>query len=52
MRIDTLDHLAVEFQNKAQNAMRGRVLRAEIDVEIADVMLGHHCFAFSSPGST
>ena len=52
MRIDAVDHLAVQFQHKAQHAVRGRVLGAEIDVEIADACLGHYCFAFSSPGST
>jgi hypothetical protein len=41
MRIDALDHLAVQFQHKAQNAVRGRMLRAEIDVEIADGCLRH-----------
>ena len=52
MRIDALDDLAVELQHQAQHAVRRRVLRPEIDVEGADVGLGHHCFAFSSPGST
>ena len=41
MRIDALDDLAVELQHEAQHAVRGRVLRAEIDREIADIVLGH-----------
>jgi hypothetical protein len=51
MRIDALADLAVELEDEAQDAVRRRVLRAEIDGEIADVVFGH-CFAFSSPGST
>jgi hypothetical protein len=38
MRIDPLDDLAVQFEHKAQDAMRRRMLRTEIDVEVADVM--------------
>jgi hypothetical protein len=41
MRIDAVDHLAVEFQHEAQHAVRRRVLRPEIDVEVADVVLSH-----------
>jgi hypothetical protein len=41
MRIDPLDDLAVEFENEAQDTVGRRVLRAEIDGEIADRMLGH-----------
>ena len=37
MRIDALDDLAVEFEHEPQNAVRGGMLRPEIDVEIADV---------------
>ena len=37
MRIDALDHLAVELQHQAQHAMRRRMLRPEIDGEIAEV---------------
>ena len=52
MRIDALDDLAVELQHEAQHAMRRRMLRPEIDVEVADVGFRHHCrLAFSSPGS-
>jgi hypothetical protein len=29
MRIDALDHLAVELEHEAQHAVRGRMLRAE-----------------------
>ena len=35
MRIDALDDLAVELQHQAQHAMRRRMLRPEIDREIA-----------------
>ena len=59
MRIDALDDLAVEFQHQAQHAMRGRMLRPEIDGEVAQRGFGHlrhdplpSPFAFSSPGST
>ena len=54
MRIDALDDLAVELEHQAQHAMRRRMLRPEVDVEVADVGFGHHAFgfAFSSPGST
>lgn len=51
MRIDALDDLAVEFQHQAQHAVRGRVLRAEIDREVADIVLGHAqsaCFSANS----
>ena len=41
MRIDAVDHLAVEFQHQAQHAVRRRMLRAEIDVEIADGGFSH-----------
>ena len=41
MRIDALDDLAVQLQHEAQDAVRGRVLRAEIDGEVADIMLAH-----------
>ena len=52
VRIDALDDLAVELEHKAQHAMRGRMLRAEVDGEVAEI-LGHQVppFAFSSPGS-
>ena len=36
MRIDALDHLAVELQHQAQHAMRRRMLRPEIDGEVAE----------------
>ena len=35
MRIDALDDFAVEFENKAQHAVRRRMLRTEVDGEIA-----------------
>ncbi len=34
MRIDPLDELAVEFENHAQNAVGGRMLRPKIDCEV------------------
>jgi hypothetical protein len=43
MRVDTLDDLAVEFQHQTQNTVRRRVLRTEVDVEVADVVFGHCC---------
>ncbi len=67
MRIDTLDDFAVEFENEPQDAMRGRMLRTQIDREITDRIFAHgyglpltsqghaHCglsLAFSSPGNT
>ena len=52
MRIDALDDLAVQLQHQTQHAVGRRMLRPEVDVERADVGLGHYCFAFSSPGST
>jgi hypothetical protein len=38
MRIAAFDNLAVQFQDKTQNAMRRRVLRAEVDVEVANAL--------------
>jgi hypothetical protein len=54
MRIDSIDDLAIELEYEAQDAMGGRMLRAEIDVEVADFSLSHGSYfaAFSSPGST
>ena len=43
MRIDALDDLAVEFEHQAQHAMRGRMLRPEIDGEIALGCFRHLC---------
>ena len=52
VRIDAGHHLPVELEHQAQHAVGGRMLRTEIDVELADVGLWHcYCFAFSSPGS-
>ena len=39
MRIDAGDDFAVEFQHQAQHAVRGRMLRSEIDGEVAKVLL-------------
>ena len=41
MRIDALDHFAVELEHQAQHAVRGRMLRPEIDGEVADCGFGH-----------
>ena len=41
MRVDALDHLAVELEHQPQHAMRGRMLRPEIDGEIAERGFGH-----------
>src|SRR5262249_21476115 len=44
MRIDPFDHFAVKLQNQSQNAVRCRMLRPEIDGEIArrGCGFGHH----------
>ena len=67
VRVDPLDHLAVQLQHHAQHAVRGRMLRAEVERELARAVgghrlrhfrdgmgvVGHHlASAFSSPGST
>ena len=36
MRIDAVDNLAVELEHEAQHAVGRRMLRPEIDVEVAD----------------
>jgi hypothetical protein len=41
MRINTLHNFAVKLQDKTKNAVRRRMLRSEIDVEVADVMFCH-----------
>ncbi len=38
MRVTAFDHLPVQLQHQPQDAMRGRVLRAEVDVEVADAL--------------
>jgi hypothetical protein len=35
MRVDPLDHLAVELEHQAQHPMRRRMLRPEVDREVA-----------------
>ena len=40
MRVAALDDLAVELEHQPKDAVRGRVLRAEVDVEVADPLLG------------
>ena len=39
MRIDALDHLAVELEHEAEHAVGGRMLRPEIDGELAVLRL-------------
>ena len=41
VRIGALDHLAVELEHEAQHAVRRRMLRPEVDVEVADVGFRH-----------
>jgi hypothetical protein len=41
MRIDALHNLAIELEHKAQYPMRRRVLRSEIDGEVAQRSLAH-----------
>ena len=45
MRIDALDDLAVELQHEAQYAVRSRMLRPEVDGEIAQAGLIVHRLA-------
>src|SRR5690606_8200875 len=54
MRINPLDHLAVQLHHEAQHAVRRRMLRAEIERVILDLDFSHQPFssAFSSPGRT
>ena len=40
MRIDAVDDLAVELEHEAQHAVRRRMLRPEIDGEVADLGRG------------
>ncbi len=53
MRVDPLDHFAVKFEHKAKHAMRGRMLRPEIDGEGAldiarrGVGFQHHANSFT-----
>ena len=39
MRVHAVHDLAVELQHEAQHAMGRRVLRPEVDVEVADLLL-------------
>ena len=41
MRIDPRDHFAVKLQHQTQHAVGGRMLRPEIDGEIAECCFGH-----------
>jgi len=57
MRVGALDHLAVQLDHKPEHAMRGRMLRPEVQGQVLDLGLGHYApsftalpSAFSSPG--
>src|SRR5262249_8657249 len=41
VRIDALDDFAVEFEDETQHAMRGRMLRPEVDGEVAEATFSH-----------
>jgi hypothetical protein len=41
MRIDPRDDFAVKLQHQTQHAVRGRMLRSEIDGEIAECWFSH-----------
>ena len=49
MRIDALHNLAIELEHKAQYAVRRRVLRSEIDGEVAQWSLAHGGPPFGAP---
>jgi hypothetical protein len=51
MRINAFNHFPIKLKHKTQHAMGRRMLRAEIECKISQLMLVHG-FAFSSPGST
>src|SRR5262249_6802629 len=48
MRVNALHDLAVEFEHKTQHAVGRRVLRPEIDGEIADSSFGHSGLALAA----
>ena len=54
MGIDALHHFAIELEHQTKHAVRGRMLRTEIDGEIAQLGFGHQLtisaadFAFSA----
>jgi hypothetical protein len=41
VRIDAVHHLAIQFEDQAQDAMGGRMLRPEVDIELADFGFWH-----------
>src|SRR3546814_4975098 len=41
VRVGALDHLAVHLQHQAQHAMRGRMLRPEVERQRLDLDFGH-----------
>jgi hypothetical protein len=49
MRIDALHNLAIELEHKAQYAVRRRMLRSEIDGEVAQRWLAHGGPPFGAP---
>ena len=54
MRIDALDHFAVELEHEPQHAVRRRMLRPEIDREVSLFGLSHHatCASFAALAAT
>src|SRR5262245_32311506 len=50
MRIDPLDHFAVELEHEPEHAVGGRMLRAEIDGELALVPCPLAAIGFGSRG--
>ena len=61
MRVAAFHDLAIQLQHQTQNAVCRRVLRAEVDVEVADFLFArlgvvefgavhHFAASFSSPG--
>jgi hypothetical protein len=49
MRVDALDNLTIELQDQTQHAVRGRMLRAEIDRKVAIIaVLFAHAATFSA----
>ncbi|CFX43933.1 protein of unknown function [Candidatus Filomicrobium marinum] len=43
MRVNALDYFAVQLQNEPEHAVRGRVLRTKVDVELAQFGFSHLC---------
>src|ERR1700722_8979094 len=41
MRVDALDHFTIKLEHEAQHAMRRRMLRPEVDREVAEILIVH-----------